>query len=482
MYICHVPLKSLISNQIASELSRFVSKGVFGPHSLLQVTLLSMRRPIWLAAAVLAMSTVPAISATPPKTGLACASQGTTKTYKGKKYICAKSGKKLAWSRSAIVKKPTPTPASTLSLAPTQAASLKAACKLPVADGRGDVAVGGFPRISERLKSVGEVITKVIFVDFPDEPARITPQSAFALISPMADLFGELSYGRMNYKLEPTYKWYRMKMNAKDYAPLNQSFVHHKNYMAEALTMADPDIDFSKTDNILIIANPDAQGTGTSGPAFSAIYGNGFTLDGRYISNGATSAYDLNYWKYIWANHEIGHALGLADLYAFRGEDATNPNDYHRFVGEYGLMGLSSLTANSPGFFAWERWVLDWLDDEQIYCMVEASTSQLITPVQRKGGLKAVIVPISRTKAVVVESRRAEGVDKNLSKAGALVYLVDSSIQSGFGPIRVYPAEKNDNRRLQSTRAVGESVTAEGVTVTVKSSNNGGDLVEVKRG
>jgi len=326
------------------------------------------------------------------------------------------------------------------------------------------------------------VITKVIFVDFPDAPASMTPQDAFARISPMADLFSELSYGRMNYKLEPTFKWYRMKKNAKEYAPLNQSFVHQKNYMAEALTLADPDIDFSKTDNLLIIANPDARGTGYSGPAFAAIFGNGFNLDGRYISNGATSAYDLNNWKYIWANHEIGHTLGLADLYAFRGEDATNPNDYHRFVGEYGLMGLSSLDANSPGFFAWERWVLDWLDDDQIHCMTENSTSKLITPVQRKGGLKAVIVPLSKTKAVVVESRRAEGVDKNLRKAGALVYLVDSSIQSGFGPIRVFPAEKTDTRRLQSTRATGESVTVEGVTVTVKSSTNEGDLVEITKG
>jgi M6 family metalloprotease-like protein len=318
-------------------------------------------------------------------------------------------------------------------------------------------------------------------VDFPDAPATMTPQQAFAKVSQASALFEELSYSRMQFVMQPTYKWYRMGQGAKNYAPLNQSFAHHRAYMAEAISLADADIDFSKTDAILILANPDAKEIGNAGPAFTSIYGNGFTLDGKYIANGATSAYDLNYWGYIWLNHEFGHTLGFPDLYAFTREDASNPMDGHRYVGEYSLMGLSSLNANSPGFLAWERWLVGWLDNDQIHCMEGKSTSKLITPIQRKGGLKAVIVPISFTKVLVIESRRAEGVDKNLKKSGALVYLIDSAVQSGMGPLKIYPADNSDNRRLESTRAVGESVTVEGITVTVKSSDKDGDLVEVTR-
>jgi riboflavin synthase alpha subunit len=72
-------------------------------------------------------------------------------------------------------------------------------------------------------------------------------------------------------------------------------------------------------------------------------------------------------------------------------------------------------------------------------------------------------------------------VDKNLKKSGALVYLIDSAQQSGMGPVKIYPADNSDNRRLQSTRAEGESVTVEGITVTVVKSDKDGDLVEVKR-
>ena len=437
------------------------------------------------------------------KAGSTCTQAGKTAVSAGIQFKCVKQKKKLVWQRIGPVKPssptpsptPTPTPVETLSPsptptptpAPTSSATMAPApinsvakCKIPVFDGRGDVAIG-FPRISDRLKSTGSVTIQVIFVDFPDAPATMTTRDAFAKVSEASKLFDELSYGRLQFVMQPNHKWYRMSQSAKSYAPLNQSFMHHRAYIAEATALADSEVDFSRTDGILILANPDAQALGNSGPAFSATFGNGITLDGKYIANGATSAYDLNYWSYIWLNHEFGHAMGLVDLYAFRPEDSTNPNDYHRFVGEYSLMGLSSLKANSPGYLAWERWLLGWIDDEQILCLQEKSTTTLVTPVQRKSGLKAIVVPLSMTRVLVVESRRAEGVDKNLTKPGALVYVVDSAVQSGLGPVKVIPIEPADNRRLKSTRAQGESVTFEGVTITVKKSDADGDLIEVVR-
>lgn len=456
-------------------------------------------------AVLLILSQTPSQSATPPKAGAACTKAGIAKTYQGKKYTCVKRGKKLAWSKGVAVAiaQPTPTPAPTSSPMPTPApapttspsptltprptptpsseTSDISTCKLAIQDGLGDVAIGGFPRISDRLKSTGRVITKVIFVDFSDSPATMTPQQAFAKVAQASDLFSELSYGKMQLTLDPTYKWFRMSGTSKSYAPLNQSFNHHRNYISEAVTLADPDVDFSGANALLVISNPDARDTGNAGPAFASIFGRGITLDGTYIANGATSAYDLNNWKYIWLNHEFGHALGLPDLYAFKGEDSTNPYDYHRFVGEFSLMGLSSLNANSPGYLAWERWLLDWLEDSQISCMSGGKITQLLTPIAQVGGIKAVVVPISKSKVVVVESRRAEGVDRNLKKAGALVYVVDASIKSGYGPVRVFPAEKSDPRRLESPRAEGEQVTVEGITILVKQSTSGGDLVEITR-
>ena len=401
------------------------------------------------------------------KAGAKCTKVGSKSVVGAKTFTCIKSGKKLVWDKgvSAVV-----------------AVDLLADCKLPIADGRGDVSIGGWPRIDERLKSTGGVIATVVMVDFPDAPASMTPTDAFARISPSADVFNEMSYGKLSYTFKPQLKWYRMSKKSTDYVAGGWTFIKHRDYIVEAAKLADVDIDFSKTDSLIILANPDSTGIGNSGPAFAAIRKNGITLDGKYISNGATSAYDLNNWKSIWLNHEVTHTLGLVDLYAFTQSNPANRYDGLRYTGEFSYMGFSSYESNAPSLFAFERWNLGWINDSQIKCLKDAKSTELISPVQTSGGVKAVIIPISRTKAVVIESRRAIGIDKNIAKSGALVYVVDSSIQSGQGPVKVFPSDvSSDPRYLKAPRAFGESVTTEGITVKVTKSDASGDTVEITK-
>jgi len=413
-----------------------------------------------------------------------CSKVGQTQKTKGVTYICKKTGSKLVWAKSTAstgssAGTVTTSPATT---SPALSSTPTAECKLPVADGRGDVSIGGWPRITERSKTTGTVNATVIMVDFSDAPATMTAQAAFAKISGATATFSEVSYGQLNYAFNPQYKWYRMSKPSTQYAPLTQSFLTHRAYIAEAAALADSEVDFSLTDSIMILSNPDASGLGMAGPAFAAIFGNGITLDGKYISNGATSAYDLNNWKSIWLNHEITHTMGLVDVYAATRENAANRYDGHRYVGEFSYMGFSSFEGNAPGLFAFERWNLGWLDDSQIVCSSEKQISQLITPVQSAGGIKAVIVPLSRTKALVVESRRAIGIDNKIAKTGALVYIVDSSLKSGYGPVKIYPSSvSTDPQYLQAPRAVGERVTVEGITVSVTSASSAGDTVTITR-
>ncbi len=438
----------------------------------------------------IAIPLVPAQAAV--KAGAACSKAGEKSVASGKTFTCIKSGKKFVWDKGVAIKRPTvavtptptpaakPTPTPTPTIAP--AVDLRAECKLPVADGRGDVSIGGWPRIAERSKVLGDLTATVIMVDFPDAPASMTPAAALERISPAQDVFKEMSYGKLSYNLKPQLKWYRMSKNSSEYVAGGWTFQKHRDYIIEAARLADPDVDFSTTDNIIILANPDARGIGNSGPAFSAIRGNGITLDGKYISNGATSAYDLNNWKSIWLNHEISHSMGLVDLYAYTQGDATNRYDGHRYVGEFSYMGLSSYSSNAPSLLAFERWNLGWLDDSQIECVKGTSVTKLITPIQSAGGTKAVIIPLSRTKALVIESRRALGIDKAIAKSGALVYVVDSSLQSGGGPVKVFPSDvKNDPRYLLAPRALGESVIVEGFTDKVMQSDASGDTVEITK-
>ena len=75
-----------------------------------------------------------------------------------------------------------------------------------------------------------------------------------------------------------------------------------------------------------------------------------------------------------------------------------------------------------------------------------------------------------------------EQYQDKLKKSGALVYLVDSTKQSGMGPVQIYPSDtKSDPLYVQAPRAVGESVTVEGFTIRVMASDSSGDTVFVKR-
>lgn len=262
-----------------------------------------MRTRVLLISSVLALMSITPVSEAAVKAGSKCTKLGAISTIATTKFTCIKSGKKLVWNKGVAIAKPVAAPSSSATPTPTPSPMAKpvtdstSACKLPIADGRGDVSIGGWPRITDRMRTTGTINVQVIMVDFPDAVAKMTPQTAFAMISGATATYSELSYGRMNYNLIPNYKWYRMKSNSTTYAPLNKSFDSHRAYIAEALAMADSEVDFSSTDAFVILANPDSTGIGDSGPAFASIFGRGFTLDGKYIANGATSSHDLNFWK-----------------------------------------------------------------------------------------------------------------------------------------------------------------------------------------
>ena len=87
------------------------------------------------------------------------------------------------------------------------------------------------------------------------------------------------------------------------------------------------------------------------------------------------------------------------------------------------------------------------------------------------------VVPLTETTALVVESRRKLGYDFRLSKEGALVYKVDTSVLSGEGPIVVDSlSEPADASVLLGP---GEVWNSDGYSVTFKEVTPEGDLVEL---
>jgi M6 family metalloprotease-like protein len=365
----------------------------------------------------------------------------------------------------------------------TNIQNIKNKCKLKPINTYKDIAsLGGFPRGNKFIKSIGNVVLKVIFVTYINNIPIITPEKAFSFISNMPELYSEMSYDRLNVILEPIYKWYKIDESISKYVGGCSNDVNNI-YINDIIKKIDPEVNFSNTDGIVIISNPSVTSTHLSCTQtnFEII-----TNDNKKIYCTNILFSDIKELKHLLLFHEFGHSFGLLDLYASSpitntiiASVFTNNYERHRFVGEYGIMSITNDTSSAPGFFAYERWLLGWLDDNQIIC--STSGKYLITPIERTGGIKAIIIPIiDEQKIIVIESRRPEGFDKYLRKNGALVYVVDSSKNNKEGPIFVYPFDViNDPWRLYSTRATGESVTVEGYRISNNLSNDIGDLIEI---
>ncbi len=352
-------------------------------------------------------------------------------------------------------------PAATTAPPPAVALEDIAPCRLPnLTNAR---VAAGFPRSPDSLPTTGRVTVAVLFADFADVSAAQAPEDVFAIISPAAEeFFQTVSYGQLDLRLEPHLRWLRLAGTSSDYAAAIGSFEGHRDFIAEAVNLADADVDFTGADAVLVVSTPEATQI-EIGPTWTGgdFPGGSLTPDGQVIYNGITSGADLIGWQGLWLPHEMGHSMSLPDLYSFE--------NLPGFTGPFSLM--NDIGGRAPELLAFERWQLGWLDDAQIACIDGDSTVEL-TAVETEGGLKAAMVPTGEGRAVVVESRRAIGYDSGLAAPGALVYLVDTSLASGFGPIEVL----NDKQTLLA----GDSVSADGITISVTEAPGEGDTVEIR--
>ena len=84
---------------------------------------------------------------------------------------------------------------------------------------------------------------------------------------------------------------------------------------------------------------------------------------------------------------------------------------------------------------AWEQFLLTWMEDSQVHCVAPADLDNeqtvILTPLEiYEGERKALVIPISESDVLVVESRRPIGYSKwwNGDNSGLLAYTVNPQI------------------------------------------------------
>ena len=341
------------------------------------------------------------------------------------------------------------------------------ACKLTGPDAPLSLA---YDRPIHRLNTVGSIKTVVLFADFANVSANESTEDIFSIISPGAEnFFRDQSYGRLSLSLFPHHEWLRLSGSTAIYRDALTSYTGHRDWIQEAMNLADDSVDFSDTDAVLVVSPPNA-GDVPYGPTlmgWSTSTDGSLNADGKYIANAVTSGADLTYWGDLWYPHEMGHSLGLPDLYG-----ATIPGR-SGFTRPFSLM--DDIGSTAPGYMGYSRWILKWLDDSQIAC-INGNTTVALTPIETHGGLKIALVPFDQSRALAIESRRKIGYDIALEREGAVVYIVNTENGvgggSGEGPMEV----------LNNAQALlpNESLTYENVTITVQEANLTGDTIQIE--
>lgn len=122
--------------------------------------------------------------------------------------------------------------------------------------------------------------------------------------------------------------------------------------------------------------------------------------------------------------HELGHGLGLPDLY-----DVGGPT---QGIGEWGLMGAGNYRfAHSPAFLeGWSRAELGWVTEVTI----DRDTAVVLTPVETHDSV--LIVPAGDAgEYFLLENRQRLASDAYLHEPGLTIYHVNPSLIASRRPI-----------------------------------------------
>ena len=321
----------------------------------------------------------------------------------------------------------------------------------------------GFPRPENRLPNKGTLNFKVLFAKSSGSTVanEKSAEDLYKKLKPeiVSSFYNQVSNGSVkNIQFEPYYSWieYDKLESLQDAAgdEIKRVESEWRTFVSKTLETADSQIDFTKSDGVIIILDPNS-----SYLRIAYALADEHIVDGKKISNIVMlgrAFVRVGRPPYLVV-HELGHLFGLPDLYSY--QDSTDTADY------FSVMNMAA--SEGVGYFGWERYILGWLDDPQMICHKAGEVVGNLIPLTKKNGLKMIAVPISSSEVLVVENRTKEGIDKMISSAGIIAYVVDSSIESGKNPIKVL----NNKKPIK----IGSSFIYENVKIEVlkkKGKNN----------
>ncbi|WP_406344382.1 M6 family metalloprotease domain-containing protein [Streptomyces sp. NBC_00648] len=340
-------------------------------------------------------------------------------------------------SAAAALTSLTAVAATTLVAGPAVAARSAIPCALPRTAAHHSLGVDtwntAYPRPVRTLNAV------MVFLSFPDSSPVAAPKDLATDYFPAtSDFFTRASYGKFRLQAHPQPDWVKMPKPSTAYRIQRDWDADRRTeYLRDAVTAADPAVDFSAYDIVYLVADPDAPGVDSDATKV-VNFDQPLRVDGTDLKRVVTVFEQHPPDRNVLA-HETGHVFDLPDLYH---RPVDGKGDWDTYVGDWDVMG--SQFGMAPDLFGWQKWKLGWLDRRQVACVATRGSSRLtLAPLSESparvgpGGVRLAVVRTSEDSAVAIEARDSAGNDHTTCSAGLLIYRVRSETASGTGPVEV---------------------------------------------
>jgi M6 family metalloprotease-like protein len=480
--------------------------------------------------------TLPAFTAV--KAGATCKKEGQVSRKAGKEYTCIKKGKRLVWNKGVTIKTaapaatptpiptptptstPTPTPTSTPAPTPTPAPTSTPTptptpkandvysgpsestdnidfCKIKEVNLNGPrngragpegapiFLPSGFPIVTPSTQHIGTVKWALIPIDFSDLKGESNFRSRVdSQMELLTEWFFTVSESQFKVEWSVHNNWVTLPKSSSQYTIENSVNLRDSDVgqalFRDAMTSSDPVFDFTNIQYVIFLL--------PKGQTFLKETSQGFPWDKLVIdtktNEGKISGFAIpgvfmdqpnkDYWGY-WA-HEFGHAISLAHIGRSRPPAPL-------FAG-YDLM--ASQDGPTRDLSGWLRFVAQWLPDEKVYCKESKSLTKLevtLVPLNSsERGIKLVVIPLSTTKAIVIESRRETkfSCQMNPTQNGTLAYIYDATLSHGEDfLVPIAPSGRSivsspcpTSPMIDSLLRTGDKISVDGITIEILLSGN----------
>ena len=347
-------------------------------------------------------------------------------------------------------------------------------------------------------KFSGDLVVQVVPVEFTDFSAKKTPIEEYGkYFDYMKEMFYKTSDGntRLNIKVPNNYIKINEPLSSFDTGQTwqkNNKFSWKKlempRYQNTIFAEADKTIDFSGVKLTIQIVP-------LSVPDFYIGHGAGFRMDNVQTNEGVVpSTYIMppanensdNDWYGVEPFlhlHEIFHATGML---------SDHLGDWEQGGNFYGTGRWGHMSGMLTDHLTWDKWLTGMLADTQVICAKNSGVGTYwIKPATYFGQYeKLLVIPLSETRVIAVESQRAAGMNYKLTaeSQGALVYsldVMDTRYDGGFEVIR--PSSRTTKPQdgpfilYDAPLKLNESVSIWGYKISVVETGDFGDVIKVEK-